>query len=148
MKLTFIYCSKSISKRFSHSWDRCDLWNVVESHHIGPEVLHFLKVVSDEGWSWVGLHRIGKLNDVALLEPVLSVEVLLGESWGLRPLEAVVGCVQRFECALLIREGLEEIASIGPAPEPSEDPVEESVPLGHGKLPSEDVSELEQAILS
>ena len=125
-----------------------DLWNAVKSHHIGPESYHFLKVVSDEGWSWVGLHGVGKLNDVALLEPVLSVEVLLGESWGLRPLEAVVGCVQRFECVLLIRERLEEIASIGPAPGPSEDPVEESVPLGHGKLLSEDVSELEQAILS
>ena len=94
------------------------------------------------------MHGVRKLDDVALLEPVLRVEVLLGEARSLRPLEAVVGRVQLLECGSLIIGGHEEIAGIRPAPEPSEDPVEDSVPLGHGKLPSEDVSELELTQLS
>ena len=143
-----LYLFLDENNRFSHHWCWGDLWDILESHHIGPESFHFLEVGSDEGWSWVHLHGVGKLNDVALLEPVLRVEVLLGEVWSLRPLEAFVGGVHDFECGCLVILGDEEIAGIRPGPQPSEDPVEESVPLGHGKLRSEHVSELQLAQLS
>ena len=121
--LSYLVVFLRVSLLLSTFLDWGNSWDVVEVHHVGPEDLHFLEVLSYESWSWVHLHGVGKLNNVSLLEPVLRVEVLLGEAWSLRPLEAFEGCVQRCECVHFIGGGLEEKASVSVGPHPSEEPV-------------------------
>ena len=91
------------------------------------------------------MHGVGKLNDVSLLEPVLSVEVLLGETFSLGSLKAFVGCVELHEGVSFIGGRHEVKPSIAISPDPSEEPVEDWMPLGHGQLTSQDVSELKLA---
>mgnify|MGYP006108118423 FL=1 len=129
-----------ISLFISGHWG--NLWDVVEGHHIGPEELHLHEGSTNESWSWVGLQGVSKLDDVSLLEPVLRVEVLLGEAWGLCSLKTLKGCVHCHEGVQLIDTDSMEVTGIAPTPEPSKDPVKETVQLCTSKLCSEDVSEL------